>query len=118
MLPDLPPLRPAQRDGIAFIQMADQENRPGALIAHVMGLGKARTTVEYLRARPSPLRCATLIVAPANVCHKWVVDELAIWWPEQTAVVHPKNGKQALIASQLVSDLGGSDLFNCLLSDA
>jgi hypothetical protein len=104
---DLPPLRPAQVEGIQRLLAADQASRPGYMLAHVMGLGKARTTTEYLKQRQNPLRCATLIVAPASVCHKWVVDELAVWWPEQTAVVHPTNGKQTLIASQLVADLGG-----------
>lgn len=104
---DLPPIRPAQFEGIRRTVQADRNGRPGYMLAHVMGLGKARTSCEYLKQRQNALRCATLIVAPANVCHKWVRDELAIWWPEQAAVVHPTNGKQALIASQLVADLGG-----------
>lgn len=105
---DIPcPLRPAQLEGVRRITQADKEGRPGFLIAHVMGLGKARTTCEFLKSRQPQGNYATLIVAPANVCHKWVVDELARWWPEQTAVVHPTNGKQTRIAAQLVSDLGG-----------
>lgn len=102
-----PPLRPTQEESIRRILQADQEGRPGFLLAAVMGLGKSRSSIEALKRRQDSLNQSILIVAPANVCHKWAVDEFAVWWPEQTAVVQPKNGKQALIASQLVADVGG-----------
>lgn len=102
------PLRKAQLAAIEGLKRADQQQRAGFLVAHAMGLGKARTAIEFLKSRAKvESKHSTLIVAPANVCHKWLHDEMARWWPSQVNVLYPKTGPQVKIASQLISDLGG-----------
>lgn len=100
-------LRPAQKEGLQKMIEADHQGRPGFGLSHVCGLGKSLTTIEFLKTRQHIPGHATLIVAPANVTYKWLKDELGVFWPEYTQVVRPKNGKETLIASRLVADLGG-----------
>jgi SNF2 family DNA or RNA helicase len=57
----------------------------GALLCMAMGMGKTRTTIEYLKRKHVP-GASTLIVIPNSALHTWK-SEVPMWWPEAKMLV-------------------------------